>query len=645
MDFVHGSAATTTVPGVISGTGSLTNDGGTLILSGANTMTGGVVVNSGTVKLGNASGLGAPTSIPAVNGGVLDINGNNITIGGLIGTGGIIQNGTGAATNTITINGTTLNAYNGVVQDNPGTGGKISVVIEGGATQRFNGNGTFTGTVFVGTNSAVQVGANASAGTGLIVMSNNATAFNANAGGTASFINNNFLTVDGATAIFTSGSTGNGYTGTFSGSALATNQFNGTVSLSATSGFSNFLGTALFVIGGTRWNVGGNIGGGDNTIFDLETNGNMFNRDQGQIHLGALVCNDGTGSITGSSVTSPGTYTVGAKNLNTIYSGTFTGSNYFIKVGTGGLTFNAAVRTTNTDSSTFTNYLYTNGITHTGNTTVSNGTLKITCPNLLTNSPSIVMAGTSAILDVSTMGYVSPQTDGSGTVTNTLLVTNSTIEIIANENLNGYGTITGNVLADLSSTLNPGNVGGVITNTALTNGVLNISGSASIFGAVRERINRTNAVNADEIAAASFAIDPGATLYITNIGPALQAGDVFHMFNHPVSFTPANITLPTATAPLVLSNKLSIDGTLVVLSTVNTTPITMTNTYDGTNLNLSWPTDHIGWRLQAQTNTTAVGLVNASNAWTTVAGSTTTNAVSIMVNPANGAVFFRLVYP
>ena len=55
-------------------------------------------------------------------------------------------------------------------------------------------------------------------------------------------------------------------------------------------------------------------------------------------------------------------------------------------------------------------------------------------------------------------------------------------------------------------------------------------------------------------------------------------------------------------------------------------------------LALSWPFDHIGWRLQAQTN----GL-NPAN-WVEVPGATATNLISIEVDPANWSVFYRMVY-
>jgi alpha-L-rhamnosidase len=60
------------------------------------------------------------------------------------------------------------------------------------------------------------------------------------------------------------------------------------------------------------------------------------------------------------------------------------------------------------------------------------------------------------------------------------------------------------------------------------------------------------------------------------------------------------------------------------------------------NLTLGWPADHIGWRLQVQTNKSGEGL--GAN-WSDVTGSTTTNQWNIPIDPTNGSVFYRLAYP
>jgi len=59
-------------------------------------------------------------------------------------------------------------------------------------------------------------------------------------------------------------------------------------------------------------------------------------------------------------------------------------------------------------------------------------------------------------------------------------------------------------------------------------------------------------------------------------------------------------------------------------------------------LQLSWPADHLGWRLQSQTNSLGSGL---GTNWTTVANSTNVDQLNIVISATNGAVFYRLVYP
>jgi hypothetical protein len=59
-------------------------------------------------------------------------------------------------------------------------------------------------------------------------------------------------------------------------------------------------------------------------------------------------------------------------------------------------------------------------------------------------------------------------------------------------------------------------------------------------------------------------------------------------------------------------------------------------------IQLNWPLDHTGWQLQSQTNSLATGL---GTNWVNISSSAQTNQITMPVNPANGAVFFRLVRP
>jgi hypothetical protein len=59
----------------------------------------------------------------------------------------------------------------------------------------------------------------------------------------------------------------------------------------------------------------------------------------------------------------------------------------------------------------------------------------------------------------------------------------------------------------------------------------------------------------------------------------------------------------------------------------------------GKTLTIAWPTDHLGWILQAQTNGMSMGQ------WFDLPGSGNVNSVAIPIDPANPAVFYRQYQP
>jgi hypothetical protein len=69
------------------------------------------------------------------------------------------------------------------------------------------------------------------------------------------------------------------------------------------------------------------------------------------------------------------------------------------------------------------------------------------------------------------------------------------------------------------------------------------------------------------------------------------------------------------------------------------TPTNIVLQASSSQLQLSWPQDHLGWHLQIQTNSLTAGN------WVNVPNSESTNQIFILINPTNGAVFLRLVYP
>jgi hypothetical protein len=74
----------------------------------------------------------------------------------------------------------------------------------------------------------------------------------------------------------------------------------------------------------------------------------------------------------------------------------------------------------------------------------------------------------------------------------------------------------------------------------------------------------------------------------------------------------------------------------------STSPTNILSSVVGTNLTLSWPVNHFGWRLLVQTNSLTQGL---GTNWTIVANSNSTNAVIVPINRTNGSVFYELTYP
>jgi 4-phytase/acid phosphatase len=65
-------------------------------------------------------------------------------------------------------------------------------------------------------------------------------------------------------------------------------------------------------------------------------------------------------------------------------------------------------------------------------------------------------------------------------------------------------------------------------------------------------------------------------------------------------------------------------------------PTNITASVSSNTLTIAWPADHIGWILQAQTNSLSTGQ------WFDLPGSDVVNAVFIPINPANTSVFYRL---
>lgn len=204
------------------------------------------------------------------------------------------------------------------------------------------------------------------------------------------------------------------------------------------------------------------------------------------------------------------------------------------------------------------------------------------------------------------------------------------VTVATNAMLGGIGTINGTVTVLAGGILAPGD----------STGTLTINNSLSFAGNLNIEVNKASTPTSDNIVVSGTLNNTGSgVVTVTNLGAALAAGDSFTLFNKPV----VNGSAMTVTgANVVWTNKLGVDGTIAVASVIATNPTNISFTISGNTLTLSWPLDHTGWNLQAQTNAPGRGI---GTNWSVVPGSSSVNQLAMPVNPANGSVFYRLIAP
>ena len=371
------------------------------------------------------------------------------------------------------------------------------------------------------------------------------------------------------------------------------------LTLGPTNGPNTYAST-LVTSGAIRAQNSGGISSGALTV-DINGEVNVFGNNVTVANLNNGV--GGAGVIYNKSTVTNGTLTVGTDDSSTAFDGTFgdgsTKSLSLTKVGAGTLTLSAVS-------------------TNTGTVAVNGGTLALITSGSFGNAARIT-SSTGATLDVTGRG------DG-------------TLTLNSGQTLGGSGTVNGIVVASSGSTVAPGKSVGTLT----------VNGNTTLAGALLMELNRTNAVGTNDMLVVTGTLTAGGTLTVTNIGPVLSAGNSFQLFNAGVSGF-SSVNLQTNDVPnnvkYTWTDTIGANGKITVASVtslVNQNPTNITSVVNGSNLELSWPADHTGWTLQAQTNALSVGL---GTNWVAVPGSTLVNGVTNAINPANGSVFYRMVYP
>ena len=342
------------------------------------------------------------------------------------------------------------------------------------------------------------------------------------------------------------------------------------------------------VVPNVNLTVGGSIsnltwsGDGAANVWNLKTTTNWNSQTQPFYDLDAVTFDD---SSTNQGVTLAGTLEPGGITVASASNYTFTGSGKLS--GSGGLTLNGPGNLTLGTANDFVGPVNVNG-----------GTLFVN--GALGNAPVTVASGAT---------------------------------------LGGTGTILGPVTVQSGGTLSPG---ASISTLAISNN-LTLNGT-TVFEANMTTLAQDKIVGLNSVAY-------GGTLSLVFTGRPVVSTDSFKLFYattvavptslySPYSGTFASILPATPGTDMVWSTStLASDGALRIISTAAPN---VTSQVAGSQLSLAWPPDHLGWRLQAQTNAPNVGLTAT---WFDVANTAGITNFTTTINQANGSVFYRLVYP
>ena len=594
--FSYDSSANQTLSGVISGVGSLVLNGpGTLrITNSGNSYSGPTIINSSTL-------VGKPGSVNSavltMNGGTFDLNGNTVQLVSLNGVAGaqIVNNGGGAFTLHVGVNSpATPGAFAGVIAD--GTGAlSFTTRQTNGTLFTLSGANTFSGVTTITAGGFLKL-AHSQAIQNSTLASAVGVVFDSSVSSHVFIIGQmnvgDMVLQDNAAnnvaLMVGNNNKSNTYSGIFSGGGSLTKIGIGRLILSGPNTYTG----ATVVSNGNLW-----IDGGIVSSTTVKTNATLG----GSGGIGGAVTVEAGGTLY------PGNSGVGTLTASSNLTLNAASTNYFTVTTSGGvsnnvvvgarLSPNSSVIRVNTDGTVLDPGTYTNLFTY----STTNGTTFTATPVFDTpqtgNTAAIVDDGSGHInLVITLASLASPNAYLTGiTLTPVVAFTPSFVS----NTLSGY-TATENYGVPFTVTVTNGD--------ASATNMLTYNGGSPVF--------LTNGVASGAL---SMNVNPAVT---NTLSVAVTAQDGATVKTYAVSV----VQIPSQAA-FKLTNSVS----------------------GGTNLVLTWPLDHTGYRLLTQTNNLQKGVSGNTNDWGTVPGSSTaTNTATVTIDrnwTTTTNEYFRLVYP
>jgi autotransporter-associated beta strand protein len=629
-----GTGKSATITTEISGGFGLNKAGpGTLVLSGANTYIGATIVSNGTLTLsGNRTATGSAITVGQdANQATLNIQAGSFSFAG---------NGLNVGTGPVGVTNGIVNQTGGDISFSSGT----AVLVGGAGTPNNSGvyklsGGSITG--FSSGNRGVLLGVNADS-TGIFELSGTGN-LNLPAGylgigrsDTTSAPHNTrgAFYQTGGTATINSLGMGSRSPGTngnailsLTGGTFASTSF-GRFCQGSNDVVTILIGGAADVTLGAFPTTARGVGSTSTITFDggtirpaatsdtylsglnnayVTANGANFNVAEGNDITVSQVLEDAPSQV--GVLTKVGAGALTLQGTNTYSGGTLI-SEGILRIGFTGSIHNTA------------------GITNNAALHFNQTSIPLTVNNVISGSGTVTKTGAEVLTLTGANTYT-----GGTTISNGTLAVNGSLTSVANAvtvaggTLAGAGSIAGPVTVDSDGTLAPGPSVGTLT----------INNTLTLQGTNVMEIARDGAVLAKDRVTGISTLNYGGTLVVANVGgSALQVGDSFKLFDAAsYSATFANIVYPNG---YTFTDNLAVDGTITVASVLVITPPTLVYTPSGGDWVFTWSGS--GFKLQAQTNSLAVGL---SNNWVDVPGGETSGITVPGPNPAYPAVFFRLI--